>query len=680
MEHKRLAAWWLTWEDLNWPNVDNLDRIKARADKLAQANVTDAVIFGTHFRWDYLPFFPLLHDYLAEVAQQLHQRNVRLIDHHSVNLIHRYSTREEMRHVMLHSGPHLPFSPSWEAAATWEYNGSRLNDWRMLDVKTGKPLWYPQYASEGFCLRNPEFIEAYQKYVKQLLADTGIDGLMADDPIHYMHFNSCACPHCRAELKRRAGIELPAIEDQSFWGNWDNPAWKHWIDLRFDATGEFMKAVADVLPENFPLCSCGASSAGAHMPAAASDARKFLEGANYVNLEMSGNTPPYKHDPVTVNMSIGARIVNASHHQAAARDKEVRCYGTGYGFTEVSGNIIWAVNKMLDADCWFATLKARLGLPDHILKQLPDEGDIIGRAFTYEKEHPELFGGEQVGQLAVYFSYETRNHTCFGSHRKGYSNDYQATLEALFRAGISAHTVFEFPKDTTRYPLVLVPSPLSMTEEEREQMKGYLAAGGKVVITGPCALAECANSWNLPNRPQCAPEAFFSTIRDGVWIKTADWTTEEYGPCPDPMEWQQPMEGLYYNPGRIFEGTVEAEVVKLCSEYANKMPLQVLEADGYYVTMFRSGEEMILHFLAADYDVDIDHHLDEIRFHRSRVNFVNKVEPVGVTGQIRIASKAAPKVYLPFHEEEAGVELKDGVCTVSLPDKCSYAVVRFTKA
>lgn len=679
MEHKRLATWWITWEDLNWPSVDNMERIKVRAEKLAKANVTDVIIFGTHFRWDYLPFFTLLHDYLATVAEELHKYGVRLIDHHSVNLIHRYSTKEEMRHVMLHSGPHLPFSPSWEAAATWEYNGSKLNDWRMLDVKTGKPLWYPQYASEGFCLRNPEFIAAYQQYVKTLVKDTGIDGLMADDPIHYMLFNSCSCPHCRAELKRRSGIDLPAIEDQTFWGNWDNPAWKGWIDLRFDATGNFMQAVAEVLPENFLLCSCGASSAGAHMPATASDARKFLQGANYVNLEMSGNTPPYKHDRVTVNIPVGDRIVNASHHQAAAREKGVRCYGTGYGFTEAAANIIWAVNKTLDSDCWFSTLKARLGLPEHVLKQLPDEGDVIGRAFTYEKEHPELFEGEQVGQMAVYFSYETRNHTCFGNRHKGYSYDYRMALEALFRAGVSAHTVFAFPKDTAAYPLVLVPSPLSMTEQERNELKAYLAAGGKVVITGPCALRECVNSWDIPNHPDCAPKDFFSTIRDGVWVKAAEWSLQDCGSCADAREWQQPMEGLYYNPGRISEPDVADGAVELCRKCAKKMPLQVLEANGYYVTVFRNEQGTVLHFLAADYDVDIDRKLDEMRFHRSRVNYVNKVEPIGVTRTLCLAANSVPRVYLPFHDTPVKAQLQDGVCSIDLPEGCSYLIVQFDK-
>ena len=164
------------------------------------------MFFGAHFRWDFLPVFPLLHDYIATVAEELHKYGVKLFDHHSVNLVHRYSTREEMRRVMRDSGPHLPFSPTWEAAASWQYKGKLLNDWRMIDVKNGKPLYFPQYTAEGFCHRNPEFQEAYQDYVKYLISETGIDGLSADDAMYFMQYNACGCEHCRAELQRRAGI------------------------------------------------------------------------------------------------------------------------------------------------------------------------------------------------------------------------------------------------------------------------------------------------------------------------------------------------------------------------------------------------------------------------------------------------------------------------------------------
>ena len=249
---ERFVSWWIQWSDLNWPNPDNFDAIRRRADLMAESNASTALVFGTHFRWDWLPYWEILHDYLATVADELHRRGLKLFDHHSTVLIHRYDTREEMRNVILHSQPHLPFSPSREAAATWTFRGRRLNDWRTVDTVTRRTLYYPQYAAEGFCHRNPEFMDSYREYVKKLLADTHVDGLMCDDAQHFMHYRSCACPVCLAAFRERAGIELPDADDATFWGNWDNPAWKMWIDLRYEATTEFQRAVRSVLPPDFP--------------------------------------------------------------------------------------------------------------------------------------------------------------------------------------------------------------------------------------------------------------------------------------------------------------------------------------------------------------------------------------------------------------------------------------------
>ena len=359
-KHERMATWWMHWPDLQWPDSDNLDRIKMRAEGFAKADVTAAVFFGAHFRWDFLPVFPLLHDYIATVAEELHKNGVKLFDHHSVNLAHRYSTREEMRRVMLHSGPHLPFSPTFEAAKTWQYKDHYLNDWRMLDVKSGKPLWFPQYTAEGFCHRNPEFREAYQDYAKNLVAETGIDGLSADDAMYFMHYNACGCRYCRQALRERAGIDLPEAADRSFWGNWENPAWLSWLDLRFEASGAFYAGLRSVLPENFTLTGCGANSASARALMSASDARTFLGGWNYVNMEMSGNTPPYKQDRLTTNTPVSQRLVNASHHQAAAREKGVGAFCTGFSHSTAQSNVVWAVSKLLGADAWIGTLKTRL--------------------------------------------------------------------------------------------------------------------------------------------------------------------------------------------------------------------------------------------------------------------------------------------------------------------------------
>lgn len=680
MNSERISTWWIHLPDLNWPDPDNLDKIKRRAEGFAKADVSAAMIFGTHFRWDFMPYFPLLHDYLATVAEELHGYGIKLYDHHSVNLVHRYSTREQMRQVMTHSGPHLPFSPSREAAESWQYKGKRLNDWRMLDVRTGAPLWFPHYTAEGFCHRNPAYIEAYKDYLKSLIADTGIDGLSADDGMYYMQYNACGCAHCRAELKRRSGIDLPPVADRSFWFNWDNPAWNHWVDLRFDATGEFYRSVAEVLPPDFMLTGCGTMSASHVAPGMASDARQFLRGCNYVNMEMVGNPVPYKKDPVTRNYPPIMRVCNASHHQACAREKGVRAFNTGFAHTTIVADHAWAISKFLGADAWVGTLKPRLGLPTSILDTLPKEEEIVGEAFSFEKNHPELFSGQLVGQLGVYFSYETRNHTLFGNIENGYSQDYMQTLTVLFRNGLSPHTLFDFPADCEKYPLILLPSAVKMTQKETAAMESYLAAGGKVAVFGPSPLEKCHREWTLPNKVPEDTQELLASSPDGRRIQKPAWVSQiTASPTTEKDIWREVASGLFYNPLRICENMDTEKLLELCRALSRPLPLTLTRADGYLVSIFDGPELLTVQLLAEDYDVDIDHYLDSIRFHRSRVNFITEVAPAGVDGKICIATDKTPKVYTPFVRGDHRITLRQGECTVVLPEKCSYTILAFPK-
>jgi len=61
------------------------------------------------------------------------------------------------------------------------------------------------------------------------------------------------------------------------------------------------------------------------------------------------------------------------------------------------------------------------------------------------------------------------------------------------------------------------------------------------------------------------------------------------------------------------------------------------------------------------------------------VNFVNKVEPIGISREIVIESGAKPEIYTPFNDEPTEIELKDGICKLTLPKKCAYALLRFRK-
>jgi hypothetical protein len=117
----------------------------------------------------------------------------------------------------------------------------------------------------------------------------------------------------------------------------------------------------------------------------------------------------------------------------------------------------------------------------------------------------------------------------------------------------------------------------------------------------------------------------------------------------------------------------------LCRKFVRPLPVQVEKAEGYLVSVFETEQHYTVHLLAEDYDVDIDHHLDSIRFHRSRVNFITKVEPAGVDGNIRIATEKPPTVYTPFTEGTAEAFVKNGKCHINLPKNCSYAILAFPR-
>ena len=171
---------------------------------------------------------------------------------------------------------HLPWAPSPEAAADWKFNGEYLDSWRIIDARTGQPAAIPQYYAQQFCINHPGFRAAYAKYLKQLLSETGIAGLMCDDMIYFGGFYHCVCEHCRKKLS----FELPETSDASFWGNWGDARWLEYLAMRRNSVGEFLENVKAFLPEGFPLMSCCTSGAYGGNNHCAQSIHEFVRGDN----------------------------------------------------------------------------------------------------------------------------------------------------------------------------------------------------------------------------------------------------------------------------------------------------------------------------------------------------------------------------------------------------------------
>ena len=249
----------------------------------------------------------------------------------------------------------------------------------------------------------------------------------------------------------------------------------------------------------------------------------------------------------------------------------------------------------------------------------------------------------------------------------------------MFREEICPHTLFEFPKDASGYPVILLSGVAKMTEPEKEKMQQYLASGGKLIITGPTDAAGCVHSWCLPSVVDAPVDQLFLTVPEGaLWAKIPDWVTKTEIPATDdPDVWQNPRDGVWYHPFRISQMPQRSRLLELCRTYMKPIPVQVVSAVGCLCTMYRQDQTMTVRFLAEDYDVDIDHELDSIRFHRSRVNLVNKVEPIGVDGILRLRSEKTPRVYIPLQDAPAQVQKDGREWLITLPPKCSYAIVQF---
>ena len=599
----RAVSWWLTWEDLTWPNEALMDKIRRRADRCEASGVNCCILFGAHFRWDFMPLWGRLHDMLRFIGTELHQRKIVLFDHHSSVLTHRPRNREGALNIWRSNRHHVPFYPSSEAAANLQFNGSRLDDWRMLDVETGQPIYLPSYNAEQYCINNPAFRAAYVQYLKLLLRETGIDGLMSDDGIFYADWRACACKDCRKRFKKEYGHTLPPVSDTGFWGNRRSEAFRDWIAMRFRTCGDFLVDVQKALPPGFPLLTCCSSSDGYAMPAFGMSYQDFIRACNLVMLEMVGSTP-------STAGTWDERIPSQLLQLAIARDHRVACFGLGYGFFPDTAFFVWALNKFLGSDCWFSTLKGRLNATQSQLDVLADDSELVEEGYRWEKAHPQLFTGEVDTDIAVFFSRATRDY--YGQCEADYASDYQSSCLGLLRAGISYEVVTEIPADGKWRRLVLS-SAVCLSADERRRLSQFLEGGGEVIATGPIGyfdqranpvlkawLQEFGVSAALVDPPRAGGFPPYQNLKKPIEI--ARCQVSESSSTQTQEGWFVLPVGkgrLLWRPERISHKGIAAAVITALQSRPGTAGVLKNHPSGWQVRQYRVGNRLLIHALPA---------------------------------------------------------------------------------
>lgn len=76
-QNYRVASWWFRWEDFNYPDKGVEDRLRRRAVAFKAAGIDLALVFGLHFRWDYVYCFDRVHELIRFSREACHEQVIR---------------------------------------------------------------------------------------------------------------------------------------------------------------------------------------------------------------------------------------------------------------------------------------------------------------------------------------------------------------------------------------------------------------------------------------------------------------------------------------------------------------------------------------------------------------------------------------------------------------------------
>ncbi len=597
----------------------------------------------------------------------------KVFDHHSANLTHRVNTVDEYRNINEKNRHHVPFFPSREFADTITYNGHRLNDFRMTSVQDGKPCYLDAYNSEIFCMNNPDYVEAYKKYVEKLLTETGIDGLMCDDVIYYPGWDGCGCEHCRKKFKDQFGHDLPPTTDESFWGNYESPAFKDWIDMRYHDPLDFLNSIKETVGADFPLMSCCSSSSAKSLNAFGMSAEIMCKALNNVMLEICGEI-------VSDNSAYSDRVPDFMLHKAIADKHGYPNIGLGYAHNPDSAFVIWAFNKMFGSSEWISTLTGRFGVAEDVRKTIPDEADIIQEAFNFEKKYEALFHGDKAGNLAVLFSLDNLMYN--GCAQNDYSQPWLDVTTELFKQNIQFDVVLDIPAPD-KYPVLLLNNFDCISDEIASQLCDYQKQGGTVIAAGLLGFRN--------ERGELRDKPFLSDFKIELRNGKFNWkipAADLFAPLQCVSEtsgsnYEIYRRGLKVEPDQwIDEGRLHwladpcaIRTIDKVKELLPPSDISVSCPPGWTYRILRddAAGKCFVHFLAAD--------IEAVPYRNFRNNFINQpvIESLKFrpdAGEVNIISSASQAIlYSPDLPNPENLECVDGKCRFNKPKLKRYIIV-----
>ncbi|RIH65536.1 hypothetical protein D1164_07640 [Mariniphaga sediminis] len=386
----RVASWWCTLEDLLWPQKKIVDKIKRRAEGFANAKIDTALNFGFHIRFDYSNYFGHLHGYYANVCEELHKYDIKFMDHYSCNHVERPRSDSEFRKLHHNHRHSVLLFHDPIAAENASYEGHRFNDICQVNLVDGSRGYAPQYQMEAFCHNNPDFLDMHQKYLQRLIGEVPLDAIEVDDMCDYAGLVTCGCKYCRDRYKKEYGRELPSLNDISFWGdtkrtipskwgNYENPAFRDWVNMRTNSVADHLKMVKETIKDK-PLMTCCSSSGPISLNSISLNLERMSPYLDFFMLENCGiNVKSVSWVPMDAE-AMHQKDIAQKRGNAPAMALSYTIYGKG-------GYMGWSLSRFWGVSNWGSTLNGRLEEDPTDMMEIED---IVGPLNNWELKNSDL--------------------------------------------------------------------------------------------------------------------------------------------------------------------------------------------------------------------------------------------------------------------------------------------------
>ena len=333
-----------------------------------------------------------------------------------------------------------------------------------IDAATGQyahiDCWNGWYL---WCLNNPDFQRLYYRLARQLVTETGVDGMMTDEVYFRSGWHDCVCPHCLEKF----GAPLPKLD-------FECPEWPAWLRFRLRSIGDFYAGLREAIG-GIPLMGCKNDEPNpCHSQLFGENNDERMRGTSILFTEICDRKLKDNWQKAVSNC---AAYQGLSNHWkcplAILGISNTRDIEFTYGLRMAHAGRPWVGGS---------ALMHRSLSPEDNLSDVPGDVAEWKRLFQWEDRYWPLFktATRPAASVALLLSASTRDQ--YHCERTDFVEEYHGWNQALTTAHIQFAVITENELNATDlepYQALLIPQAVCLPDIDLSSYRGKIIATGE---------------------------------------------------------------------------------------------------------------------------------------------------------------------------------------------------------